>query len=89
MVHTVLRVRSIRRALLKATKNVTLPTRITGSPRPVRHTESLGMRTFLAAMRNSKVQEQYLDTVAVHLKDEETAGPRHRYGMTTRTLTRR
>jgi 5-methyltetrahydropteroyltriglutamate--homocysteine methyltransferase len=61
--------------MLKATKNVTLPTTITGSlPRPVWHTESLGMRTFLEAMRNSRFREQYLDTVAVHLKDEETAG---------------
>jgi 5-methyltetrahydropteroyltriglutamate--homocysteine methyltransferase len=61
--------------MLKATKDIVLPTTITGSlPRPVWHDESLGMRTFMQAMMNSRFREKYLDAVAVHLKDQEVAG---------------
>jgi 5-methyltetrahydropteroyltriglutamate--homocysteine methyltransferase len=61
--------------MLKATAGIMLPTTITGSlPRPLWQDESLGSRTFLEALRNSRFREQYIDAVAVHIKDEEAAG---------------
>ncbi len=61
--------------MLKATKSVLLPTTITGSlPRPLWQVDSLGTRSFLEALRNSRFREEYLDAVAVHIKDEEVAG---------------
>ena len=61
--------------MLKATKDLMLPTTITGSlPRPIWHTENLGMRSFLEAMRSSRFREQYRDAISVHIKDQEVAG---------------
>jgi 5-methyltetrahydropteroyltriglutamate--homocysteine methyltransferase len=61
--------------MLNATKDVVMPTTIIGSlPRPTWFTENLGSNTFLRAMMNSRYREQYIDTVAVHLTDQETCG---------------
>ena len=61
--------------MLKASKDVVMPTSIIGSlPRPAWHTENLGTRTFMQAMVNSRFREQYLDAVSVHLRDQEVAG---------------
>ena len=50
--------------MLRATKDIMLPTTITGSlPRPSWYTENLGMRSFLDAMVNNRFREQYVDTV--------------------------
>lgn len=58
-----------------ATSNITLPTTITGSlPRPHWYTENLGARNFREAMVDARYREQYLDTVATCIKDQETAG---------------
>ena len=61
--------------MLRATKNVMLPTTITGSlPRPSWYTQNLGARSFLDAMVNNQFREQYVDTVAVYLHEQELAG---------------
>ena len=61
--------------MFRATKDVTLPTTITGSlPRPSWYTENLGTRTFLEAMVNAGFREQYTDALAVYLHDQEVAG---------------
>ena len=61
--------------MLKATADLLLPTTIIGSlPRPSWFTENLGSETFLRRMMNSRYREQYTDTVAVHLRDQEVAG---------------
>jgi 5-methyltetrahydropteroyltriglutamate--homocysteine methyltransferase len=61
--------------MLRATKDLTLPTTITGSlPRPSWYTENLGTRTFMDAMVSSVYREQYLDAVGVYLKEQELAG---------------
>jgi len=61
--------------MLKATADLVLPTTIIGSlPRPSWFTENLGAETFLRRMMNSRFREQYTDTVAVHLRDQEVAG---------------
>ena len=61
--------------MLKATADLLLPTTIIGSlPRPSWFTENLGSDTFLRRMMNSRYREQYTDTVAVHLRDQEVAG---------------
>jgi len=61
--------------MLNATANLTMPTTIIGSlPRPTWFTENLGTETFLRRMMNSRYREQYTDAVAVHLRDQETAG---------------
>jgi len=61
--------------MLKATADLVLPTTIIGSlPRPGWFTENLGAESFLRRMMNSRFREQYTDTVAVHLRDQEVAG---------------
>ena len=61
--------------MLRATKDIKLPTTITGSlPRPSWYTENLGRRSFMEAMVNSTYREQYTDTVAVYLHEQEIAG---------------
>ena len=61
--------------MYKATEGIVLPTTITGSlPRPHWYTENLGARNFREAMVDARYREQYLDTVATFIKDQETAG---------------
>jgi 5-methyltetrahydropteroyltriglutamate--homocysteine methyltransferase len=61
--------------MLRATKDIMLPTTITGSlPRPSWYTENLGLRSFLDAMVNNQFREQYVDTVSVYLHEQEIAG---------------
>lgn len=61
--------------MLNATAGKVLPTAIIGSlPRPGWYTESLGRRSFLAAMMNSRYREQYTDAVSAYLRDQELAG---------------
>jgi 5-methyltetrahydropteroyltriglutamate--homocysteine methyltransferase len=61
--------------MLRGTKDVMLPTTITGSlPRPSWYTENLGARSFLDAMVNNHFREQYVDTVSVYLHEQEMAG---------------
>lgn len=60
--------------MLRATKDIKLPTTITGSlPRPSWYTESLGARSFLDAMVNNRFREQYVDTVSIYLHEQEVA----------------
>jgi len=61
--------------MLRATKDITLPTTITGSlPRPSWYTQNLGVRSFLDAMVNNQFREQYVDTVGIYLHEQEMAG---------------
>jgi 5-methyltetrahydropteroyltriglutamate--homocysteine methyltransferase len=61
--------------MLRATKNIMLPTTITGSlPRPSWYTQNLGSRSFLDAMVNNQFREQYVDAVAIYLHEQEMAG---------------
>jgi len=61
--------------MLRATKDIKLPTTITGSlPRPSWYRENLGSRSFLDAMVNNQFREQYVDTVSVYLHEQEVAG---------------
>ena len=61
--------------MLRATKDIMLPTTITGSlPRPSWYTENLGSRSFLDAMVNNQFREQYVDTVSIYLHEQEIAG---------------
>ena len=61
--------------MYRATADIVLPTSLIGSlPRPDWFTENLGTRTFLQALVDSRFREQYIDTVAVHLRDQEVAG---------------
>jgi len=61
--------------MLKATAGKILPATIIGSlPRPNWFTETLGRRSFLDAMVNSRFREQYTDALSVYLRDQELAG---------------
>ena len=61
--------------MLRATKDVMLPTTITGSlPRPSWYTQNLGARSFLDAMVNNQFREQYVDAVSIYLHEQEIAG---------------
>ncbi|MGH6789733.1 MAG: hypothetical protein ACRECC_08630, partial [Pseudolabrys sp.] len=61
--------------MLRATKDITLPTTITGSlPRPNWYTEQLGHRSFMDAMVNNRFREQYVDAISVYLHEQEIAG---------------
>jgi 5-methyltetrahydropteroyltriglutamate--homocysteine methyltransferase len=63
------------RPMLKVTQDLVLPTAITGSyPRPLWFTESLGGRSFKAALGDSLFREQYLDAVACIVNAQEAAG---------------
>src|SRR5215813_13039402 len=61
--------------MLRATKDITLPTTITGSlPRPSWYARNIGTQSFVEAMVNNQFREQYTDTVAVYLHEQEIAG---------------
>ena len=61
--------------MLRATKDIVLPTTITGSlPRPSWYTQNLGVRSFLDAMVNNQFREQYVDTVGIYQHEQEMAG---------------
>jgi 5-methyltetrahydropteroyltriglutamate--homocysteine methyltransferase len=61
--------------MLRGSKDLMLPTTITGSlPRPSWYTENLAGRSFLDAMVNNHFREQYVDTVACYLHEQEVAG---------------
>ncbi len=61
--------------MYRATKDIKLPTTITGSlPRPSWYTENLGTRHFLEAMVSRRFREQYEDAVTCYLRDQEIAG---------------
>jgi 5-methyltetrahydropteroyltriglutamate--homocysteine methyltransferase len=61
--------------MLRATKDLMLPTTITGSlPRPSWYTEQLGHRSFMDAMVNNRFREQYVDAVSVYLHEQDIAG---------------
>ncbi len=61
--------------MLRGTKDILLPTTITGSlPRPSWYTENLGTRMFLDAMVSRRYREQYIDTLCCYLRDQELAG---------------
>ena len=61
--------------MFKASADIVLPTSIIGSlPRPRWYDESLGHRSFLEAMVNSRFREQYEDAVSSFLRAQEVAG---------------
>jgi 5-methyltetrahydropteroyltriglutamate--homocysteine methyltransferase len=61
--------------MYRATKDIVLPTTITGSlPRPTWYTENLGTRHFLEAMVTRKFREQYEDALTCYIRDQELAG---------------
>ena len=61
--------------MFKATANVMLPTSIIGSlPRPTWYNATLGSKSFLEAMVNSRYREQYEDAVSSFLRAQEVAG---------------
>lgn len=61
--------------MFKATSNVMLPTSIIGSlPRPTWYNATLGSKSFLEAMVNSRYREQYEDAVSSFLRAQEVAG---------------
>jgi 5-methyltetrahydropteroyltriglutamate--homocysteine methyltransferase len=61
--------------MFRATKDIMLPTTITGSlPRPSWYTENLGTRHFLEAMVSRRFREQYEDALTCYLRDQEVAG---------------
>src|SRR5207253_1913331 len=64
-----------RDLMYRATKDIILPTTITGSlPRPSWYTENLGTRHFLEAMVSRRFREQYEDAVTCFIRDQELAG---------------
>ncbi|HTV28851.1 MAG TPA: cobalamin-independent methionine synthase II family protein [Xanthobacteraceae bacterium] len=61
--------------MLTVTKNLVLPTTITGSyPKPQWHSLDLQGRAFKEAMGHSLFREQYLDVVAAVVADQAAAG---------------
>jgi 5-methyltetrahydropteroyltriglutamate--homocysteine methyltransferase len=61
--------------VLKSTRDMMLPTAITGSyPRPLWFDRSLDGRSFKAALGDSLFREQYLDAVAAVINAQEAAG---------------
>src|SRR5436189_4841478 len=61
--------------MYRATKDIMLPTTITGSlPRPSWYTEDLGTRMFLDAMVSRRYREQYIDALSRYLREQELAG---------------
>ena len=61
--------------MYSATAGLVLPTSIIGSlPRPSWYTQNLGARDFRDAMVDRSYREQYLDALAVYLRDQEAAG---------------
>jgi 5-methyltetrahydropteroyltriglutamate--homocysteine methyltransferase len=61
--------------MLKTTRDMVMPTAITGSyPRPLWFDRSLDGRSFKAALGDSLFREQYLDAVAAVINAQEAAG---------------
>ena len=61
--------------MFKATKDLVLPTTVTGSlPRPVWYTRNLEGRPLSHAMTDIVFREQYCDTLATLISDQERAG---------------
>jgi 5-methyltetrahydropteroyltriglutamate--homocysteine methyltransferase len=61
--------------MLKATRELKLPTTITGSlPRPAWYTVNLGPRPFREALGDARYREQYTDAVGTYIRDQERAG---------------
>ena len=61
--------------MLKVTKEMVLPTTMTGSyPKPNWYTQGLHGRPFKTALGDSLFREQYLDAVATTISDQEMAG---------------
>ena len=61
--------------MLNATRDLTLPTTVTGSwPRPSWFTEVLRGRPFKEALGDSRFREQYLDAVSCIVREQEQAG---------------
>jgi len=61
--------------VFKASSGVVLPTSIIGSlPRPTWFTATIGSRSFLECMVDSRFREQYEDAVGAHLRAQELAG---------------
>jgi 5-methyltetrahydropteroyltriglutamate--homocysteine methyltransferase len=61
--------------MLKTTRDMVLPTAITGSyPRPLWFEANLAGRSFKAALGDSLFREQYLDAVAAIINAQEAAG---------------
>jgi methionine synthase II (cobalamin-independent) len=61
--------------MLNATRDLVLPTTITGSyPRPAWFTEGLNRRPFKDALGDSVFREQYLDAVSCVLGEQVRAG---------------
>ena len=61
--------------MLRVTRDMMLPTAITGSyPRPLWFDASLGGRSFKAALGDSMFREQYMDAVACVINAQEAAG---------------
>ena len=61
--------------MLKTTRDMIMPTTITGSyPRPLWFDRSLEGRSFKAALGDSLFREQYLDAVATLIAEQESAG---------------
>jgi 5-methyltetrahydropteroyltriglutamate--homocysteine methyltransferase len=61
--------------VFKASSGVMLPTSIIGSlPRPSWFTATIGSRSFLECMVESRFREQYEDAVSAHLRAQELAG---------------
>ncbi len=61
--------------MFTATRDITLPTAITGSyPRPLWYDVSLNGRSFKAALGDSLFREQYIDAVAAIINAQEAAG---------------
>src|SRR5262249_39941117 len=62
-------------AVLTTTRELLLPTTVTGSwPRPAWYTSSLDDRAFSAAMLDIVYREQYLDAANAVVSDQERAG---------------
>ena len=61
--------------MLKTTRDMVMPTAITGSyPRPLWYDQNPNGRSFKAAMGDSMFREQYLDAVAAVINAQEAAG---------------
>src|SRR5437667_9156755 len=61
--------------MLNATRDLTLPSTVTGSwPRPSWFTEVLRGRPFKEALGDSRFREQYMDAVSCIVKEQEMAG---------------
>ncbi len=59
--------------MFRATKDIILPTTITGSlPRPSWYTENLGTRHFLEAMVSRRFREQYEDALTCFIRDQNS-----------------